>query len=82
VFADDLYIVHAVNGSSRLAEVKHAENWASIKNLKVNPTKYIKIVFVDKCRRKGNAQPPLPPLSGIERVTSVKILGVTKTVCL
>jgi len=37
----------------------------------------MEIVFVDK-RRKGNVQPP-PPLSGIERVTSVKILGVTIT---
>jgi len=77
-FADDSYIiVPAVNSSSRLAEIKHAENWASVNNLKVNPTKYMEIVFVDK-RRKWNAQPP-PPLPGIERVTSVKILGVTIT---
>jgi len=77
-FADDSYIiVPAVNSSSRLAEIEHAENWASVNNLKVNPTKYMKIVFVDK-RRNGNAQPP-PPLPGIERVTSVKILGITIT---
>jgi len=64
-FADDSYInVPAVNSSSRLAEIKHAENWASVYNLKVNPTNYMEIVFVDK-RRKGNAQPP-PPLPGIE----------------
>jgi len=77
-FADDSYImVPAVNSSSRLAEIKHAENWASVNNLMVNLTKYREIVFVDK-RRKGNVQPP-PPLPGIERVTSVKILGVTVT---
>jgi len=68
-FADDSYIiVPAVNSSSRLTEIKYAENWASVNNLKVNPTKYMEIVFVDK-RRKRNAQPP-PPLPGIERVTS------------
>jgi len=43
----------------------------------VNPAKYMEIVFVDK-HRKWNAQPP-PPLPGIERVASVKILGVTIT---
>jgi len=37
----------------------------------------MEIVFVDK-RRKGNDQPP-SPLPGIERVTSVKIFGVTIT---
>jgi len=32
-FADDSYIiVPAVNSSSRLAEIKHAENWASVNN--------------------------------------------------
>ena len=77
-FADDSYIIiPAVNSSSRLAEIKHAETWAYENNLKVNPAKYMEIIFVDK-RRKVNAQPP-PPLPGIERVTSVKILGVTIT---
>jgi len=48
-FADDSYIiVPAVNScSSRLTEIKQAENWASINNFKVNPTKYMEIVFVD-----------------------------------
>jgi len=51
-FADDSYIiVPAVNSSSRLAEIKHAENWASVNNLKVNPTKYMEIAFVDKRRK-------------------------------
>jgi hypothetical protein len=78
-FADDSYIIiPAVNSSSREAEIQNAENWASKNNLKVNPTKYMEIVFVDK-RRKVNPQPPPPPLPGIERVTSVKILGVTIT---
>jgi len=78
-FADDWCInVPAVNSSSRLADTKHAENWTSINNLKVNPTKYMEILFFDK-RWESIAQPPPPPLPGIERVTSVKILGVTIT---
>jgi hypothetical protein len=44
--------------------------------LKVNSAKYQEIVFVDK-RRKISSQPP-SALPEIERVTSVKMLGVTK----
>ena len=47
------------------------------KNLKVNPAKYKEVVFYDK-HHKENAQLP-PPLPGIERVMTVKILGVTIT---
>ena len=75
-FADDSYIIiPAVNCNSRQAEIEHAEQWASHNNLTVNPNKYKEIIFVDK-RRKEKSQPP-PPLHGIERVTTVKILGVT-----
>ena len=28
-FADDSYIIPAVNSNSRLTEIKHAENWAN-----------------------------------------------------
>ena len=77
-FANDSYIIkRAVNSNSRLAEIEHAENWAEKKNLKVNPAKYKEVVFYNK-RPKENAQPP-PPLPGMERVTTVKILGVTIT---
>lgn len=43
----------------------------------MNPAKYAEIAFVDK-RRRSKVQPP-PPLPGIARVTTVKILGVTVT---
>jgi len=60
MYADDSYIiVPAVNSSSRVAEIMHTENRASDNNSKVNPTKYMDIVFVDK-RQKGNAQSPPP----------------------
>ena len=77
-FADDSYIIiPAENSNSRRTEIEHAEKWAKNNNLKVNPAKYMEIIFVDK-RRKANPQPP-PPLPGIERVNIVKILGVTIT---
>jgi len=49
-FVNDSYIIVPAVNSSRLAEIKHAENWAIINNLKVNPTKYMEIIFVDKRR--------------------------------
>jgi len=77
-FADDTYIViPAVNVSSRQAELSNVETWARANNLKVNPAKYSEVVFFDK-RRKTPVQPP-PPIPGIERTTTVKILGVTIT---
>jgi hypothetical protein len=77
-FADDTYIViPAVNVNSRQAELRHVDDWASANNLKVNPAKYAEIVFVDKRRHSRVMMPP--PLAGITRVTTVKILGVTVT---
>jgi len=52
---------------------------ARTNNLKANLNKYAEIVFVDnKRRRKLEIQPP-PPLLDINRVTVIKILGVTFT---
>ena len=46
------------------------------KNLKGNPAEHAEIVFIDKRRR---AEQPPPPLPDIERVSTMKILGVTFT---
>ena len=74
-FADDTYIIiPAVNASSRQAELSNGEAWARANNLKVIYTQS-EVVFFDK-RRKTPVQPP-PPIPGIERTTTVKILGVT-----
>jgi len=77
-FADDTYIViPADNVDSRQTEIDHAEQWAEANNLKVNKAKYNEIIFTDKRR---NLKQQLPsPLPGINRATSVKILGVTIT---
>jgi hypothetical protein len=77
-FADDTYIViPAANIDSRQAELRHVEEWATANNLKINPSKYAEIVFVDKRRQARFEAPPLLP--GIARVPIVKILGVTIT---
>jgi len=70
-------IIPAVNASSRQAELSNGEAWARANNLKVNPEKYSEVVFFDK-RRKTRVQ-PLLPMPGIERTTTVKILGVTNS---
>ena len=76
-FADDTYIIiPAVNASSG-QPLSNGEAWARANNLKVNPAKYSEVVFFDK-RRKTPVQPP-PPIPGIERTTTVKIIGVTIT---
>ena len=59
-FADDVYIVTpAANANSRQAELESVEEWSRTNNLKLNATKYAKIIFTDK-RRKTVEHPPAP----------------------
>ena len=77
-FADDTYlIIPASNLDSRSAEVDNIETWASTNNLTLNRTKTKEIIFVDTRRKLQVVSPPA--LSGIVRVTSLNILGVTMT---
>ena len=79
-FADDTYLlIPAINAESRPIELKNVETWARVNNLTLNNGKTKEIVFVDrKRRRRGDiAEPPAMP--AIERVTSLKVLGVTWT---
>jgi hypothetical protein len=77
-FADDTYlVVPASNVDSRSAEVDNIETWARTNNLALNRTKTYEIVFVDTKRKRQVASPP--PLPGIVRTTSLKVLGVTFT---
>jgi len=72
-FADDTYPV--VPGSATCTckdEIAHLQTWAAGSNLRLNREKTKEIIF--SARRKG-ALPP--PLSGIERVPSLRVLGVT-----
>ena len=70
-------IIPANNIETRAAELDHLEQWAAANNLKLNRRKSTEIVFVDPRRRRSVVPPS--PLSGVSRVSSMKMLGVTVT---
>jgi len=71
-FADDTYlVVPAVATGTCLSEIKHLQAWAADNNLKLNRDKTKEIVF--SARRKVALPPPRPD---IERVSSLRVLGV------
>ena len=75
-YADDTYLViPACNIDSREREISNIEAWSLVNNLTLNQSKSAEIVFSDS-RKRRLVQPP-PPLQGIARVTSLKVLGVT-----
>ena len=75
-FANDTYlIVPSGNEGSQLAEIDSIETWAKRNNLMLNRKKSKEIVFVDKKKKRHFTSPP--PLPEIDRVTSLKILGIT-----
>jgi len=75
-YADDTYLViPACNIDSREQEISNIEAWSLVNNLTVNQFKSAEMVFTDS-RKRRLVQPP-PPLQGIARVTSLKVLGVT-----
>jgi len=53
------------------------EQWAAVNNLRLNRDKCTDIFFVDPRRR--HSVEPLPLLTGVKRVTMMKMLGVTVT---
>ena len=67
-------IVAANNVDNRSSEVNNVEAWAEANNLTLNRNKSVEIVFTTK--RKRQLTPP-PLLSGITRVTTMKMLRVT-----
>ena len=70
-YADDAYLlVPSSNSASIPMEILHHQTWASSCNLKLNPTKTSEIVF------KRPRSPNPPPNPGINRVSSLLILGV------
>src|SRR6476469_5966768 len=73
-YADDIYlIVPSVNSHSIPSELNHISSWASDNNLRLNPSKCSEIIF----KKPRSRTPDPPPSCGIERVSSLKILGVT-----
>jgi len=67
-------IVAANNVDTRSSEVNNVEAWAEANNLTLNRNKSVEIVFTTK--RKRQLTPP-PLLSGITRITTMKMLRVT-----
>jgi hypothetical protein len=77
-YADDTYlIIPAENKDYRQKELDNIESWARANNLNLNRAKSNEIIFVDSRRQKRVQYPP--PLADINRVTTLKILGVTLT---
>ena len=75
-FADDTYlVVPAVNADSRAAELDNIVPWATASNLKLNKLKTKEVVLYDS-RRLHKVSPPLP-LPDVDRVNTLKVLGVT-----
>ena len=75
-YADDTYLViPASNVETCAAELDHVEQWAAVNNLQLNRGKCVEIVFVDPRRCFSADLPPL--LAGFERVTTMKILGIS-----
>ena len=79
-FADDTYLlIPANNAESRPIELKNVETWACINNLTLNNGKSKEMIFLDRKRRRRAAVADPPEMPAIERVTSLKVLGVTWT---
>jgi len=74
IYADDVYlIVPSSNSASISYELDNISAWASRNNLRLNPSKSSEIIF--KKPRSRTLDPP--STSGLARVSSLKVLGVT-----
>ena len=74
-YADDCYLIVPSNASHTISEeLDHISKWASSCNLKLNKQKTKEIIL---CQKKFSRNLLPPPLPGIERLTSICVLGVT-----
>jgi len=73
-FADDMYlIVPSTNTHTIPSELVHIATWATLNNLRLNPTKSAELLI-----KKPRSRVPDPPiLPSLPRVTNLKVLGVT-----
>ena len=75
-YADDTYIIiPASNVDTRQAELDNISTWAQKNNLRLNCAKSCEVVFSNTRRRRRQFEQP-PPLPGIKRQHSLKMLGV------
>jgi hypothetical protein len=76
-YADDTYlIVPSCNDDTVDSELQAIERWASSSNLKLNKKKSQEIIIFSNDRSRAKSY-PVSLISEIERVTAIKILGVT-----
>ena len=74
-YADDTYLVVPGNNARTCPEeIEHLQTWATANNLRLNGDKTKEILF-SACRNRASSSPP-PPCLGIQRVTSLRVLGV------
>jgi len=74
-YSDDTYlVVPAANTRSCLAEIAHIDEWEATNNLKLNYAKSKEIIITARGKRGKSVQPP--PCPNIERVSSLRVLGV------
>jgi len=72
-FADDSYLlVGSKMRDTVQEELESVKSWAEVNNLQLNKGKSREMII----HRRANVEPPAP-LSGVTRVTTMKILGVT-----
>ena len=69
-------VVPAVNAHSCADEIEHVEKWSNDNNLSLNRKKSVEIVFVSPWSKRA-VMIPDKAVSGIERVDSIKVFGVT-----
>ena len=73
-YADDMYlIVGSAQYHTIPEELAHVAAWAAENNLRLNPNKTKEMIVV----KRGSKTAFPPPTPGIERVTGLKVLGVT-----
>ena len=74
-FANDIdLVIPASNIDSRTRELNNVEEWAGTNNLCLNRKKTFEMIFT---KPRGRDRSVVPALAGIERVSSLKVLGVT-----
>src|SRR6218665_16445 len=74
-YADDTYLIVPASARSSVRmelHVDHISSWAKLNNLRLNKTKSRELLI----HGRRSFQPP-PHLTDIERVTTMKVLGVT-----
>ena len=73
-YADDMYLIVGSSLYTSIPdELDHVAVWAAENNLRLNPNKTKEMVVV----KRGSKTALPPPTPGIERVASLKVLGVT-----